>query len=65
MTRRWMQRLGLGQWQWHSCWKSLEFWLVVGSIVLPGGFLLLLLSRHPLRVTLRRFAGRDGWPERS
>jgi len=28
--------------------------LVVGSIVLPGGFFLLLLPRHPLRITLRR-----------
>jgi hypothetical protein len=54
MTRRWMRYLGLDRWQWRTCWKSLDFWLIVGSIVLPGGFFLLLLPRHPLRVTLRR-----------
>ena len=54
MTRRCIHRLGLDRWEWRTCWKSLEFWLIVGSIVLPGGFLLLLLPRHPLRVTLRR-----------
>jgi hypothetical protein len=54
MTRRWIRQLGLDRWEWQTCWKSLEFWLVVASIVLPGGFLLLLLPRHPLRVTLRR-----------
>lgn len=54
MTRRWIHRLGLDRWEWRTCWKSLEFWLIVGSIVLPGGFFLLLLPRHPLRVTLRR-----------
>jgi hypothetical protein len=54
MTRRWIHRFGLDRWEWRTCWKSLEFWLIVGSIVLPGGFFLLLLPRHPLRVTLRR-----------
>jgi len=55
MTRRWIHRLELNRWKWRTCWKSVEFWLIVGSIVLPGGFLLLLLlPRHPLRVTLRR-----------
>ena len=54
MTRRWIRQLGLDRWDWRTCWKSLQFWLIVGSIVLPGGFFLLLLPRHPLRVTLRR-----------
>ena len=54
MTRRWIHRLGRNRWDWRTCWKSLDFWLIVGSIVLPGGFFLLLLPRHPLRVTLRR-----------
>ena len=54
MTRRWIRQLGLDRWEWRTCWKSLEFWLIVGSIVLPGGFFLLLVPRHPLRVTLRR-----------
>jgi hypothetical protein len=54
MTRTWMRQLGLDRWEWRTCWKSLEFWLIVGSIVLPGGFFLLLVPRHPLRVTLRR-----------
>jgi len=52
--RRWVRQLGLDRWEWRTCWKSLEFWLVVASIVLPGGFFLLLLPRHPLRITLRR-----------
>jgi hypothetical protein len=54
MTRRWIHRLELNRWKRRTCWKSVEFWLIVGSIVLPGGFFLLLLPRHPLRVTLRR-----------
>jgi hypothetical protein len=57
VTQRWTRRLGLDAWQWRTCWKSLDFWLVVASILLPGGFFLLLLPRHPLRVTLRRSRG--------
>jgi hypothetical protein len=52
MAQRWLRRLGLHT--WRTCWKSVDFWLVVGSILLPLGFLLLLLPRHPLRVTVRR-----------
>jgi hypothetical protein len=55
MAARWAKQLGLSRWDWRTCWKSLEFWLIVGSILLPLGFLLLLIPRHPLRVTLRRF----------
>jgi hypothetical protein len=54
MRQRFLQRLGLDRLEWRTCWRSLEFWLTVGSIVLPGGFFLLLVPRHPLRVTLRR-----------
>jgi hypothetical protein len=54
MARRWIRRLGLDRLDWRTCWKSLEFWLMVGSIILPGGFFLLLVPRHPLRVTIRR-----------
>jgi hypothetical protein len=54
MARRLTRQLGLDRRQWRTCWRSLDFWLVVASLVLPGGFLLLLLPRHPLRVTLRR-----------
>ena len=55
MARRWVKRLGLDGRDWRTAWKSLEFWLIVASIVLPLGFLLLLLPRHPLRITVRRF----------
>ena len=55
MARRWATVLGLRGWDWKTCWRSLDFWLLVGSIVLPLGFLLVLLPRHPLRVTVRRF----------
>jgi hypothetical protein len=54
MAQRWAKKLGLNGWNWRTCWRSLAFWLIVGSIVLPLGFLLLLLPRHPLRVTVRR-----------
>jgi len=54
MVQRWAKQLGLAGWDWRTCWKSLPFWLIVGSIVLPLGFLLLLLPRHPLRITVRR-----------
>jgi len=55
MARRWAKRLGLGGWNWRTCWRSVDFWLIAASIVLPLGFLLLLIPRHPLRVTVRRF----------
>ena len=54
MTRRLTRRLGLDRLDWRTCWKSLDFWLAIASVLLPFGFLLLLLPRHPLRVTLRR-----------
>jgi hypothetical protein len=54
MSPPWTRRLGLDRLAWRTCWKSLEFWLIVASILLPGGFVLLLVPRHPLRVTLRR-----------
>ena len=54
MARRFTRQLGLDRLEWRTCWKSLDFWLTVGSLLLPFGFLLLLLPRHPLRVTLRR-----------
>jgi hypothetical protein len=55
MAQRWAKKLGLNGRDWRTCWRSLGFWLIVGSIVLPLGFLLLLLPRHPLRITVRRF----------
>jgi hypothetical protein len=55
MRQRWARKLGLGACDWRTCWKSVDFWLIAGSVLLPLGFLLLLLPRHPLRVTLRRF----------
>ena len=54
MPRRIIRQLGLDRLEWRTCWKSLDFWLTVASVLLPFGFLLLLLPRHPLRVTLRR-----------
>jgi hypothetical protein len=54
MTRGFTRRLGLDRLEWRTCWRSLDFWLTVASVLLPFGFLLLLLPRHPLRVTLRR-----------
>jgi hypothetical protein len=55
MVRKWTRRLGLDSWDWRTCWRSVDFWLVVAVIVLPFGFLLLLMPRHPLRVSVRRF----------
>ena len=54
MAHRWTTKLGLTGWDWRTCWKSVDFWLVVASIILPFGFLLLLLPRHPVRATARR-----------
>jgi hypothetical protein len=55
MARRLIRQLGLDRIDWRTCWRSLQFWLTVASVLLPFGFLLLLLPRHPLHVTLRRF----------
>ena len=54
MARRLIRQLRLDRLEWRTCWKSLNFWLTIASVLLPFGFLLLLLPRHPLRVTLRR-----------
>lgn len=55
MAQRGAKKGGLDGWDWRTCWKSIDFWLITASILLPFGVLLLLLPRHPLRVSVRRF----------
>jgi hypothetical protein len=48
--------LGLRWWDWRTCWRTLDFWLAMAILILPFGFLLLLVPWKPVlsRVRLRR-----------
>jgi hypothetical protein len=41
------------RWDWRTCWRSVEFWLAIATLVLPFGFALLALQYEPVRARLR------------
>ena len=50
----WLLRaLGIRRWDWRTCWRQSDFWLVIATLLLPFGFLLLLLRWDPVRVRVR------------
>jgi hypothetical protein len=46
--------LGVRRWDWRTCWRELDFWLAVATLLLPFGFLLLILQWEPVRVRVRQ-----------
>jgi hypothetical protein len=46
--------LGFRKLNWRTCWRRFDFWLAVATLLLPFGFVLLLLQWEPVRVRIRR-----------
>jgi hypothetical protein len=53
---RLLRALGFRYWDWRTCWRTVDFWIAMATLLLPFGFLLLLLQWEPIRtrVGLRR-----------
>jgi hypothetical protein len=50
---RLLRALGLRRWDWRTCWRTVDFWLAMATLLLPFGFLLLLLEWEPIRARVR------------
>ena len=50
---RLLRALGCRRWDWRTCWRTADFWFVVAMLVLPFGFVLLLLRWEPVRARIR------------
>jgi hypothetical protein len=50
---RLLRALGIRRWDWRTCWRTADFWLAVATLLLPFGFLLLLLQWEPIRTRVR------------
>jgi hypothetical protein len=50
---RLLRALGLRRWDWRTCWRTVDFWLAMATLLLPFGFLLLLLEWEPIRALVR------------
>jgi hypothetical protein len=48
-----IRSLLLRRWEWRTCWRTLDFWLAVGTLVLPFALVLLALQWEPVRVRIR------------
>jgi hypothetical protein len=48
-----LRALGLRRWDWRTCWRTLDFWLTFATLLLPFGFVLLLLRWEPVRARIR------------
>ena len=47
-----LHALGFRRWNWRTCWRNREFWLCMATLLLPFGFLLLLVRWQPLRARI-------------
>ena len=48
-----LRALGFRRWEWRTCWRTLDFWLALATLLLPFGFVLLLLQWEPVRARIR------------
>ena len=51
---RFLRAIGFRKWDWRTCWREFDFWLAMGTLLLPFGFVLLLLQWEPVRVRVFR-----------
>jgi hypothetical protein len=47
------QALGFRRWNWRTCWRTADFWLAMATLLLPFGFVLLVLQWEPIRARVR------------
>jgi hypothetical protein len=40
-------------WDWRTCWRRLDFWMAIATLVLPFAVTMLALQWKPVRVRLR------------
>ena len=48
-----LRALGIRRWDWRTCWHTLDFWIALATLLLPFGFVLLLLRWEPVRARIR------------
>ncbi len=48
-----LRALGFRRWDCRTCWRTLDFWLALATLLLPFGFVLLLLQWEPVRARIR------------
>ena len=49
--------LGFTGFEWKTCWRSLDFWVALATLLLPFGFVLQVLRWEPIRARLFPSAG--------
>ena len=49
-----LRALGFRRWDVRTCWRESDFWLCMATLLLPFGFVLLLLRWEPVRVRILR-----------
>ncbi len=47
-----LRALGFRRWDWRKCWREGDFWLCMATLLLPFGFVLLLLRWEPVRARI-------------
>ena len=58
VARQWecvllIRALLLRRWDWRTCWRRVDFWLALATLVLPFALILLALQWKPVRVRIR------------
>jgi hypothetical protein len=49
---RGLRALGLRRWDRRTCWRELDFWVAMATLLLPFGFVLHVLRWEPIRARL-------------
>jgi len=49
---RGLRALGLRRWDRRTCWRELDFWVAMATLLLPFGFVLQVLRWEPIRARL-------------
>ena len=49
---RLLRALGFRRWDWRTRWGESDFWLCMATLLLPFGFVLLILRWEPVRARI-------------
>ncbi len=60
MLLRCLRALGFRRWDRRTCWRELDFWVALATLLLPFGFVLQVLRWEPIRARL--FSSPDAAP---
>jgi hypothetical protein len=58
IARQWeclklIRALLVRRWDWRTCWRRVDFWMAIATLVLPFAVTMLALQWKPVRVRLR------------